>query len=275
MRRKILLVASVGAALAAGVWLLRPERGDAPAQAASSAPASAPTSLDQIIQARGLTPDEAAAALKTFVPPGKTDEFVMVTSGGHRGSVMLYGLPSMRLLKEVPVYAPDAWQGWGQGELSSMAMMKASSFGPGLPTLTWGDLHHPQLSLTHGKYDGEWIAVSDKSAGRVAIISMRDFKVKSMFKTPNTVSDHHAVFTDDSEYLVQSAYFPMPFNEPQGYAPLEQYQEKYRGSASFLKFDRKTGHIVVAQSFQVELPPYFQDMSILGRGPSEDLFFMN
>lgn len=240
-----------------------------------AAHAGAPNPLEQIIQARGLTPDEAAAALKVFVPPGKYDDFVMVTSGGHRGSVMLYGIPSMRLLKEVPVYSPDSWQGYAQGGTDSMELLKKGSFGPGLPTLTWGDLHHPQLSLTNGKYDGEWIAVSDKSAGRVAIISMKDMRTKLIFKTPNTVSDHHAVFTDDSEWLVQSAYFPMPFNEKNGYAPIEQFKEKYRGSASFLKFDRVHGAIEVARSFQIELPPYFQDLSILGRGPSDGLFFIN
>ena len=125
---------------------------------------------------------------------------------------------------------------WGAGHLSAYAtsallvpggimvgaaaVLKQGSYGDGLPVQTWGDLHHPQMSLTNGKYDGEWIAVSDKAAGRVGIISMKDLKTKTIFKTPNTVSDHHAVFTENSEYLVQSAYFPMPFNEKGGYAPI-------------------------------------------------------
>jgi nitrous-oxide reductase len=66
---------------------------------------------------------EAEAALKTFVPPGKYDDFIMFTSGGHRGTIMLYGIPSMRLLKEIPVYAPDAWQGWNQGEKESAEVL--------------------------------------------------------------------------------------------------------------------------------------------------------
>ncbi len=271
MKRSMGITAAVmvGALVAFGLTL----RGPAPVVGEARAQGSSP--LDEIIRNRRLTPAEAAAALKVFVPPGKYDDFVMVTSGGHRGSVMLYGIPSMRLLKEIPVYAPDAWQGWGQGDSASAKILKEGSFGPGLPTLTWGDLHHPQISLTNGRYDGEWIAVSDKAAGRVGLISMRDMKVKTIFKTPNTVSDHHALFTDNSDYLVQSAFFPMPFNEPNGYAPIEQYKDKYRGSVSFLKFDRKSGKVQVAQSFQIELPPYFQDMSILGRGPSDGLFFMN
>jgi nitrous-oxide reductase len=67
----------------------------------------------------------------------------------------------------------------------------------------------------------------------------------------------------------------MPFNEPKSYAPIEQYKEKYKGTVSFLRFDRQAGRIVPAESFQIELPPYFQDLSIAGRGPSEGLFFMN
>ena len=241
----------------------------------AGAPRSSRGSLDDVMKARGLTPDEAEAALRVFVPPGRHDEFVMITSGGHRGSVMIYGIPSMRLLKEVPVFSPDSWQGWGQGEVESAEMLKEGSFGEGLPTLTWGDLHHPQISLTGGKYDGEWIAVSDKSAGRIGIISGKDLKTKLIFKTPNTVSDHHALWSDDSDWLVQSSFFPMPFREKHGYASLDEYRTKYRGTASFLKFDRAAGRIVLDESFQIELPPYFQDMSILGRGPSEGLFFMN
>src|SRR5262249_43110050 len=113
-----------------------------PVGTSDAAPTAGAGPLDDIIQRRGLTPDEAEAALKTFVPPGKYDDFVMVTSGGHRGSVLLYGIPSMRLLKEVPVYAPDSWQGWAQGNIDSDEVLKKGSFAEGLPTQTWGDLHH-------------------------------------------------------------------------------------------------------------------------------------
>ena len=274
MRTRALFLSLLLGVMAA-VWTVFVRGGTGGGGVVGPGTAMASTPLDQIIQDRGLTPEEAAAALKTFVPPGKYDDFVMVTSGGHRGSVMLYGIPSMRLLKEIPVYSPDSWQGWAQGEVESDEMLKKGSYGEGLPTLTWGDLHHPQISLTNGKYDGEWVAVSDKSAGRVAILSLRDMKTKTIFKTPNMNSDHHALWTDNSEYLIQSSFFPTPYNEPKEYAPIEQYPEKYKGIASFLKFDRQTGQIGVAESFQVELPPYFQDLSIAGRGPSEGWFFIN
>src|SRR5262249_15352812 len=238
MRRKssILVMAAFAAGLGVEFLWSAGERGSVPV---SDAAVPTGSTFDEIIQQRGLTPDEAEAALKTFVPPGKYDEFVMITSGGHRGTIMLYGIPSMRMLKEIPVYAPDSWQGWEQGETGSMDMVKNGSYGDGLPTQTWGDIHHPQISLTNGKYDGEWIVATDKSAGRVAIISMKDFKTKSIYKIPNATSDHHGVFTDNSEYVIVSSFFPMPFNEPNGWAPIEDYKNKYKGSVSFLRFDRK------------------------------------
>jgi len=116
---------------------------------------------------------------------------------------------------------------------------------------------------------------TDKSAGRVAIASLRDFKVKSIYKIPNINSDHHGVFTDNSEYIIVSTFFPTPFNEANGYAPIEDYKGKYKGVVSFLRFDRKAGRVVPEESFQVELPPYFQDLSIAGRGPSDGYFFIN
>src|SRR5262245_55668766 len=122
----------VGSAVLGGMLLFTRPPGQGPVAESQAAPTGNP--LDDVIQQRGLTPDEAEAALRTFVPPGKYDDFVMLTSGGHRGTVMLYGIPSMRLLKEVPVYAPDSWQGWAQGNIDSDDVLKKGSFADGLPT---------------------------------------------------------------------------------------------------------------------------------------------
>lgn len=273
MKKRVETFAVAAVAVAAAALILSSRDTVGPVATSEAAPGG--TSLEGIMQQRGLTPDEAAAALKTFVPPGKYDDFVMFTSGGHRGTILLYGIPSMRLLKEIPVFAADSWQGWAQGDDGGGRVLEAGSFGEGLPTQTWGDLHHPQISLTNGKYDGEWVIGTDKSAGRVAIASLRDFKVKSIYKIPNMDSDHHGLFTDSSEYIIVSSFFPSPYDQKNGYAPIEDYKAKYRAMASFLRFDRKAGRIVPAESFQIELPPYFQDLSIAGRGPSEGLFFIN
>ena len=234
-------------------------------------------SLERVALERGLDPDEARAALETFVPPGLHDEFTMVTSGGHSGSIYLIGIPSMRMIKEIPVYAPNAWQGWAQGAEEGERVLDDGTFAqdlPDLPRLTWGDLHHPQLSMTNGDYDGEMCFVSDKAAGRVAVIDLRDFKTKQIVKIPSTVTDHSGFLTTNSQYFVVSTFQPSP-GGPGEYAPIEEYAEKYRGAMTFLWINWDTRRISLEDSFQVELPPYWQDLSIQGKGDYEDLAFCN
>ena len=71
--------------------------------------------LDSIMAARNLTPDDAAAALKTFMPSGRIDDYILFASGGHSGQVFVVGLPSMRLLRSISVFTPEPWQGYGYG----------------------------------------------------------------------------------------------------------------------------------------------------------------
>ena len=66
-------------------------------------------SLATIVEARGMTVEEAEGALKVFTPPGKYDEYTMVSSGGQSGNLYLVGVPSMRLLKTIPVFTPESW----------------------------------------------------------------------------------------------------------------------------------------------------------------------
>ena len=43
---------------------------------------------DHIAAARGLTPDDINAALKTYVPSGKMDEYYLFSSGGQSGIIV-------------------------------------------------------------------------------------------------------------------------------------------------------------------------------------------
>ncbi len=248
----------------------------APSDAAKGAAKTAEgaATLEEVARAHELTPEEARAALETYTPPGKYDEFTMFASGGQSGSIYVIGIPSMRLIKEIPVYAPNSWQGWCQGAEEGEKILAAGTFDKDLGTQTWGDLHHPQLSLTNGDYDGEWCFATDKSAGRVAVIDLRDFRTKQIVKTPNTISDHNGFLTENTEYVVTSTFQPSP-GGPGVYAPLEQYADRYRGAITFHSFDRKAGRIRLENSFQIELPPYWQDLSIGGRGDNEDVCFTN
>ncbi len=53
------------------------------------------------------------AAQKAYVPPGKYDEFYNFVSGGFSGQVSVYGLPSGRLLRVIPVFSVDPQDGYG------------------------------------------------------------------------------------------------------------------------------------------------------------------
>src|SRR3989337_1534336 len=78
---------------------------------ASSAP-----DLEGLIKAKGLTPDQVRAAVQTFVPPGTYAEYLMFSSGGQSGQVLVFGIPSMRLLRVIGVFSPESWQGYGFSE---------------------------------------------------------------------------------------------------------------------------------------------------------------
>src|SRR5689334_22728579 len=68
-----------------------------------------------IAKARGLSPADVERAVKTFVPPGKFDDYVIFASGGHSGQIHLIGVPSMRVLKTIPVFSNESWSGYGYG----------------------------------------------------------------------------------------------------------------------------------------------------------------
>jgi nitrous-oxide reductase len=56
---------------------------------------------------------------------------------------------------------------------------------------------------------------------------------------------------------------------------MDQYKEKYRGVLTLHKFDREKGKIDDSQSFQIELPPYWQDLCDAGKKVSEGCLFCN
>jgi nitrous-oxide reductase len=47
----------------------------------------------------------AGNAAKAYVAPGKYDEFYNFVSGGFSGQVAVYGIPSGRLLRVIPVFS--------------------------------------------------------------------------------------------------------------------------------------------------------------------------
>src|SRR3989344_5017441 len=138
--------------------------------------------LQDVIKARGLTADDIEAALKTYVPPGSYDEYLLFASGGQAGNVEVFGVPSMRLLKNIAIFSPDSWQGPGVGDDDTKRLMKQGE-AAGMKQ-TWGDAHHPALSLTKGMYDGQYLFANDKANARIGVGDLRDFKVRQIVKNP-------------------------------------------------------------------------------------------
>jgi nitrous-oxide reductase len=225
-----------------------------------------------IAEARGLTPDDVAAALKTYTPSGQHDEYIMFASGGHAGQVFVIGLPSMRMLKTIAVFTPEPWQGYGYGAKGTMELLASGNVNGN--ELTWADTHHPALSETAGDYDGQFLFINDKANARIAVIDLRDFETKQIVKNPIAINDHGGTMvTPDTDWIIEGGQYAAPLGW--GYSSLENYAEDYRGMVTFWKFDRETGRVVPEESFAMEMPPYWQDLCDAGKLVSDGWVFCN
>ena len=79
----------------------------------------------------------SSAAEKVYVAPGEHDEFYAFISGGFSGQLSVYGLPSGRLFKVIPVFSQDAEKAYGYNEETKPMLNTSHGFVP------WDDAHHP------------------------------------------------------------------------------------------------------------------------------------
>lgn len=236
--------------------------------------ASLPAEANRLIKERSLAPDDVTAALATYMPTGKLDDYVMFASGGHSGQVFAIGLPSMRLLRQIAVFTPEPWQGYGLGVQESALPSGGTPAVTGRGKLSWGDAHHPALSETAGEYDGQFLFINDKPNGRLAVIDLRDLETKQIVANPIFNNNHGSTMvTPNTDYVVEGSQYAVPLGLK--YAPLSKYKEVYRGLMTFWKFDRKAGRIDISHSFAVELPPYWQDLADAGKLVSDGWVFQN
>ena len=56
------------------------------------------------------------AAEKVYVAPGELDKYYGFLSGGQSGSVFVVGVPSGRLIREIPVFEPRAAYGYAMND---------------------------------------------------------------------------------------------------------------------------------------------------------------
>ncbi len=129
---------------------------------------------------------------------------------------MVYGVPSMRILKYIGVFTPEPWQGWGYDDDTKKILAEGKIRGK---QITWGDTHHPGLSETNGKYDGKWLVINDKANPRIAVIDLSDFVTKQIVVNPVFKSDHGgAFFTPNSEYIIEACQYGAPLDN--NYSPV-------------------------------------------------------
>jgi len=228
-------------------------------------------SLKDVMKKRGLTEKDVLAAAKTYTPTGGRDEYIALSSGGQSGQLIVYGIPSMRILKYVGVFTPEPWQGYGFDDESKAVLAQGRINGK---DITYGDTHHPAISETKGDYDGRYVFLNDKANPRLALIDLHDFETKQIVVNPFFKSTHGGAFvTPNTEYVMNAAQYAAPFSNK--FVPLEEFNEKYRGGLTYWKFDNKKGRLDPKKSFTFELPPYSQDLSDAGKGPSMGWGFTN
>ena len=237
-----------------------------------SSSSGASSALTDLMKARNLSEADVNAALKTYTPSGRTDEYMVFASGGHSGQVIVIGVPSMRILKYIAVFTPEPWQGYGFDDQTKAVLAGGKRFGH---DLSWADTHHPALSETAGDYDGQFLFIGDKANARLAVIDLTDFATKQIVTTELIGGDHGAAFvTPNTDYIVETTQYPVPLGSTYS-DPAKEFKEKYRGAAVFWKFDRAKGRIDPAASFAVEFPPYTQDLADAGKLVSDGYAFFN
>ncbi len=141
------------------------------------------------------TPGSATGAAdhgKYEVKPGQLDEYYSFCSGGHSGDVRIYGLPSGRQLKSIPVFNMDCLVGWGITNESKAILGTKPN---GTPKYTTGDTHHVHQTYTDGTYDGKYIFVNDKIHSRLARVRMDTMECDKIIELPN-IQGFHGTFPD-------------------------------------------------------------------------------
>ncbi|GLR17603.1 Sec-dependent nitrous-oxide reductase [Portibacter lacus] len=209
----------------------------------------------------GALDNDAASAV--YVAPGEYDEYYGFFSGGFSGQVSVYGLPSGRLLKVIPVFSQDAEKGYGYNEETKPMLNTTFGFIP------WDDAHHPELSQTNGETDGRWLFINGNNTPRIARLDLTTFETAEIIEIPNSGGNHSSPFTtENTEYVVAGTRFSVPY--PQKDVAIDSYKENFKGMLSFIKVNDE-GHMEIA--FQVLLPAFDYDLAHSGKGKSHGWTF--
>lgn len=204
------------------------------------------------------------AAQRVYVNPGEHDEFYAFISGGFSGQLSVYGLPSGRLFRVIPVFSQDPEKAYGYNEETKPLLNTSFGFVP------WDDAHHPDLSQTNGEIDGRWVFINGNNTPRIARISLATFETEEIIELPNSAGNHSSSFvTENTEYVVAGTRFSVPV--PQADLPISEYKGKFKGAISFIKVDQESGRMNL--DFQIMMPGFNYDLAHPGRGKSHGWMF--
>ncbi len=208
----------------------------------------------------------SSAAEKVYVAPGEQDAYYAFLSGGYSGNLTVYGLPSGRMFKEIPVFSQFPTSGYGYSEETKPLLNTSQGFIP------WDDLHHPDISQTNGELDGRWIFVNGNNTPRIARVSLSTFETEEIIEVPNSAGNHSSSFiTENTEYVVAGTRFSVPV--PQRDMPISEYKGNFKGALTFIAVEPEHGHMDI--KFQVIMPGFNYDLSHPGRGKSHGWFFFS
>jgi nitrous-oxide reductase len=222
-------------------------------------------SLTGCTQQNASTVLEGNAAELAYVAPGEYDEFYAFMSGGYSGQITAYGLPSGRLLKEIPVFSLYPENGYGFSEESKPMFNTSYGFVP------WDDSHHIELSQQNGEFDGRWLFVNGNNTPRIARIDLTTFETVEILEIPDVAGLHCAPFiTENSEYLVSGTRFSVPI--PQADVPIASFKENFKGLINYVAVAPETGEMSLA--FQIEMPGFNYDLARNGKGKSHGWSFL-
>jgi len=208
------------------------------------------------------------AASKVYVAPGKYDEFYDFVSGGFSGQMSVYGIPSGRLFRVIPVFSVDPEKGYGYSEETKAMLNTSHGFVP------WDDLHHIALSETNGIQDGRWVFGNGNNTPRIARVDLKTFRTAEIIEIPNSAGNHSSPFiTENSEYVVAGTRFSIPMDNSNGDVPINTYKANFKGTVSFIAVDKTTGNMNIA--FQILLPGVNFDLARAGKGKSHGWMFFS
>lgn len=208
------------------------------------------------------------AAERVYVAPGEYDEFYNFVSGGFSGQLSIYGLPSGRLFRVVPVFSQDPEKAWGYSEETKPMLNTSHGFVP------WDDLHHLEMSQTGGIADGKWVFANSNNTPRIARIDLTTFKTAEILEIPNTGGNHCSPFsTENSEYVIAATRFSVPPDGASSDVPIDSYKQNFKGHVSFVSVEPTTGEFDL--KFQLQTPGLNFDLSSAGKGVSDGWLFMS